>query len=267
MASIIQRFDLSLVDPSYTLDYQQSITIKPKNFRIRAAVRSDAAPHRLAASPSTPLQAAQGSPANSTAIGDAPVKPLYVLYGSNTGTSESFAQRIASDAVSYGKRNLIIIRVASKRLNYHLGFRSSLGTLDSAAEHIPTDGPVIIVTASFEGEPAGMSSFKVDSHVSCSTILSIMIVPDNAARFVDWLSHLNSNELAGVRYTVFGCGNHEWAQTYQRIPKLCDSLIDKHGGKRLLERGEGDAGDGSFFQVFDEYEIKLWEALAKVTYT
>lgn len=33
------------------------------------------------------------------------------------------------------------------------GFRSSLGTLDSATEHVPKDGPVIIVTASFEGMP------------------------------------------------------------------------------------------------------------------
>jgi hypothetical protein len=31
------------------------------------------------------------------------------------------------------------------------GFRSSLGTLDSVTEHLPRDGPVIIVTASFEG--------------------------------------------------------------------------------------------------------------------
>lgn len=31
------------------------------------------------------------------------------------------------------------------------GFRPSIGTLDSMAGHIPKDGPVIIVTASFEG--------------------------------------------------------------------------------------------------------------------
>ena len=32
-----------------------------------------------------------------------------------------------------------------------LGFRPSLGTMDSATERVPKDGPVIIVTASFEG--------------------------------------------------------------------------------------------------------------------
>jgi cytochrome P450/NADPH-cytochrome P450 reductase len=31
------------------------------------------------------------------------------------------------------------------------GFRATLGTLDSAVGHLPTDGPVVIVTASFEG--------------------------------------------------------------------------------------------------------------------
>jgi cytochrome P450/NADPH-cytochrome P450 reductase len=28
--------------------------------------------------------------------------PFYVLYGSNTGTSEAFAQRLANEAPSYG---------------------------------------------------------------------------------------------------------------------------------------------------------------------
>ena len=31
------------------------------------------------------------------------------------------------------------------------GFSAILGTLDSAVERLPTNGPVIIVTASFEG--------------------------------------------------------------------------------------------------------------------
>ena len=71
--------------------------------------------------------------------------------------------------------------------------------------------------------------------------------------------------LRGVSFTVFGCGNSDWVQTYQKIPKLCDELLEKHGGRRLLERGEGDASLGNFFQVFDEYQGKLWKTLSKVT--
>ena len=39
MASIIQKFDLEMVDPNYELEILQSLTIKPKNFRIKAKLR------------------------------------------------------------------------------------------------------------------------------------------------------------------------------------------------------------------------------------
>ncbi|CAE6484242.1 unnamed protein product [Rhizoctonia solani] len=62
---------------------------------------------------------------------------------------------------------------------------------------------------------------------------------------------------------LFGAGNHDWAQTYQRIPKLIDSLLEKKGAKRLLMRGEGDASRESFMRSFDQWEEQLWNALAK----
>lgn len=98
------------------------------------------------------------------------------------------------------------------------GFTAKLGTLDSAAMKLPTDGPVVIVTASYEGEP-----------------------PDNAAHFVKWLTGLDGKELEGVKYSVFGCGNRDWVNTFQRIPKLCDETIEQRGGQRLLARGEGSS--------------------------
>ena len=87
---------------------------------------------------------------------------------------------------------------------------------------------------------------------------------DNAGQFVEWLINLQGDELNEVRFAVFGCGNSDWVQTYQRIPTLCDEALGKHGGKRLLERGEGDASQGSFFGVFDEFEADLWKVLSRV---
>ncbi|KAJ7692444.1 cytochrome P450 [Mycena rosella] len=220
LATVIQRFDLSLVDPSYTLQIKQTITIKPKGLQIHARPRT--AKPVFYATPSANLKSANtpAEPAKSpVAAGN--LKPLYVLYGSNTGTSEVFAQRIASKASSYG-------------------FRGSIGTLDSAVGKVPADGPVIIVTASFEGQPA-----------------------DNAARFVDWLSHIEGTQLSGVRYAVFGCGNSDWTTTFQAIPKLCDSLFAKNGARRLVPLGAGDASNAEFFQAFDDFEAKLWETLVK----
>jgi cytochrome P450/NADPH-cytochrome P450 reductase len=87
---------------------------------------------------------------------------------------------------------------------------------------------------------------------------------DNAGHFVNWLESLEGNELAGVRFGVFGCGNREWVQTYQRIPELCDKLLEQRGGNRLLHRGVGDASEENFFQVFEEFESNLWKVLCKV---
>lgn len=86
---------------------------------------------------------------------------------------------------------------------------------------------------------------------------------DNAARFVDWLRHVEGAPLAGVRYTVFGCGNSDWTTTYQAIPKLCDSLFEKSGATRIIDLSTGDASTAVFFQVFDDFEAKLWGTLAK----
>ena len=137
IATIFQRFDLVFDDPSYTLRIKQTVTIKPDGFYIRAYPRKRSA--RLYTTPSSAKLPAQinrvaAAPTSASASPDMSGKtPLYILYGSNSGTCETFAQRIASDAPAHG-------------------FRPSIGTLDSAAEKIPSHGPVVIITASFEGK-------------------------------------------------------------------------------------------------------------------
>ncbi|KAK7685349.1 hypothetical protein QCA50_011713 [Cerrena zonata] len=224
LVAILQRFDLVMDDPTYTLQLKQTLTIKPKDFYIHAIPRNDKP--KMTVSPSTITSQAMGTPSGITSTPaqsiNEPRQPLYVLYGSNTGSSEAFAQRIASDAPSYG-------------------FQARIGTLDSAKDRIMTNGPTIIVTASFEGEPA-----------------------DNAQQFVSWLTDLRGEELKGIRYAVFGCGNRDWVATYQKIPTLIDTVAAEHGAERLLDRGAGDAGASDFFESFDKWETDLWAALAKV---
>jgi cytochrome P450/NADPH-cytochrome P450 reductase len=122
------------------------------------------------------------------------------------------------------------------------GFHARVVTLDSIESKIPTDGPVIIFTASYEGEPA-----------------------DNAGRFVETLKRTRKGELAKVQFAVFGCGHHDWVQTYQKIPTLVDDLLCNCGGQRLLERAAADSGADDFFDVFDSWVPNLWEALGTVS--
>ncbi len=114
LTSVIQKFDLSLADPSYTLQISQALTIKPKDLKIHAKLRTNG-PHissvsavgikRVYDGPDVTPHPHITGPADSKA-------PLYVLYGSNTGTSEAFAQRIASEAATYSqcqmKRRMMI---------------------------------------------------------------------------------------------------------------------------------------------------------------
>jgi cytochrome P450/NADPH-cytochrome P450 reductase len=62
------------------------------------------------------------------------MKPMHIFYGSNTGTCEAFARRLADDASGYG-------------------FEAQTTSLDSATQNIPKDDPVVFITASYEGQP------------------------------------------------------------------------------------------------------------------
>jgi cytochrome P450/NADPH-cytochrome P450 reductase len=88
---------------------------------------------------------------------------------------------------------------------------------------------------------------------------------DNAAYFFKWLNSLQGHSpLSNIKYAVFGCGNRDWAQTYQRIPRIIDELITKNGGKALVPRGEGNVGGSEMFNDFDKWEENLFKKLTEV---
>ena len=74
--------------------------------------------------------------------------------------------------------------------------------------------------------------------------------PDNATQFAKWLGgDLPKAAFAKVRYAVFGCGNSDWAATYQSVPRMIDEQLAAHGARSVYARGEGDARsdlDGQF---------------------
>lgn len=174
LALLMQNFNFVMHNPNYDLKISQTLTIKPKDFYIRAILREGLTPAILEArmagsftgrSPSQPVPNAQettNEPDRSK--GAQKSVGLAVYYGSNSGTCEFMAQRLASDAAAHG-------------------FTATVDSLDTARESLPTDRPVIIITSSYEGQP-----------------------PHNAALFVDWLTNLKSNELQNVSYAVYGCG-------------------------------------------------------------
>lgn len=105
-----------------------------------------------------------------TKTGDEAKKKMLILFGSNSGTCESLASSLALGIPTHG-------------------FTPEVHPLDFNVGSLPKDKPVVILTASYEGEP-----------------------PDNAAHFVEWLRSLTGSELKGVQYAVFGCGHRKYGK-------------------------------------------------------
>ncbi|KAK8240055.1 cytochrome P450 [Phyllosticta capitalensis] len=224
VAMLMQNFNFQLDDPQYNLKFKQTLTIKPKDFMMRATLRHGLNPTTLehalnGTSASTPNPTRPVTP-NPNGVQKSGI-PLSVFYGSNTGTCEALARRLAGDAPSHGFQV------------------KTVDSLDSANQNLPKDHPVAIITASYEGQP-----------------------PDNAAHFVAWLENLKGSELKGVNYSVFGCGHHDWATTFHRIPKLVDRVLEERGGKRVAVLGTADAAAGDVFTDFEKWEDEVfWTAM------
>lgn len=102
----MQRFTFVMDDPSYNLHLKQTLTIKPHDFYIHAIPRTDKKSIIPVSIPSSTLLRTHNRDADAASTAYASgvdKKPMYVLYGSNTGTSESFAQQIASSSYKHGK--------------------------------------------------------------------------------------------------------------------------------------------------------------------
>ena len=132
LASVLQRFELSKADPGYQLRIKETLTLKPEGFFIKAKRRdiiiereAKSLAHESLATVKS-VEQRRGETANRI--------PIRVLYGSNSGSSEAFAQRIATDAKVKG-------------------YGSSIDRRDTAVENLPREGAVVIVTASYEGKP------------------------------------------------------------------------------------------------------------------
>jgi cytochrome P450 / NADPH-cytochrome P450 reductase len=219
LSMILQRFDLVLDDPNYQLKISETLTLKPAGLHIRAKARHHGGLLSRASRVATPRRQKPVGSAR-VAAPSGPRTPLMILFGSNAGSCEAFANRIANDATGNG-------------------FDANVAPLDGAVEQLPHQGALIVVTASYEGQP-----------------------PDNARQFVPYLEALGPGDLKGLRFAVFGCGDRQWARTYQAIPKRVDAALENAGATRLLPRGESDSG-GDFFGTFDEWYAKLWPALAE----
>jgi cytochrome P450/NADPH-cytochrome P450 reductase len=126
LAMVLHRFELE-GEPGYELGTVHTLTVKPRALKARVRPRT---PERHSTEVvESPATKSDESPVE---VLDAGAR-LTVLFGSNMGTAESFASRLADAADARG----IEVHVAP---------------LDSVAQELP-NGPLAIVTSTYNGHP------------------------------------------------------------------------------------------------------------------
>jgi cytochrome P450/NADPH-cytochrome P450 reductase len=229
LGMLLQQFEF--IDYSgYQMKLKQGPGLRPEGFNIQVRRRAHAHPVMVAVPSSLPIAApvsagAAPSPAKEKIQVKAHHTPLFVLFGSNLGTSEGIAQRIGDDARDRG-------------------FTTAVAPLDDVIDRInerPSDCALVVVTSSYNGHP-----------------------PDNATKFYDWLQNptTSAGTLKGVRYTIFGCGNRQWSSTYQAVPTFMDQALERLGAQRAYKLGAGDA-NGDLDGMFQSWYQQLWPAMAQ----
>lgn len=224
VAMLLQAFQFTKNSPSYRLQIKTTLTIKPQDFLMNARVRDPDFLERAGVSLGVESSTLQRKDHEKQEIATKHGSPLLVAYGSNTGTCEALANELASSAPEHG-------------------FSAKVASLDSVTSALPRDVPIVILTASYEGQP-----------------------PDNAAHFVEWIKCASPSDIKDVKFSVFGVGNKEWRATYQKIPKVVDDALGNAGAGRITDRVAADVGQGNIFDTFNDWQDnQLWPALSKLT--
>ncbi|MFD9903383.1 cytochrome P450 [Streptomyces sp. NPDC059063] len=212
LGMLIHRYRF-LDHAGYRLDIKETLTLKPEGFTLTLARRTAEDRPPLATPPAAERAPRQALPARAAAGAT-----LTVLHGSNFGTCRGFAEELAED---FGR----------------LGFAVTLAPLDDHAAKLPAESPVVIVAASYNGQPT-----------------------DDAGAFVSWLADAAPGTADGLRHAVLGVGDRNWAATYQRVPTLIDDRLTALGARRLIDRHEADAS-GDLMGAVTRFTAALRTAL------
>lgn len=154
-------------------------------------------------------------------------KNCVIFYGSQTGTAENFASRLAKEGAE------------------RFGLRTMIADLDDYDYddliRWDTDIVVFFILATYgEGEPT-----------------------DNAVRFYDTISAfpIDDSLLSSLRYAGFGLGNDTY-EHYNAMIRNVDTALAKRGAVRVGKIGEGNDGAGTMEDDFLAWKEEAWTALS-----
>lgn len=160
-------------------------------------------------------------------------KNCIIFYGSQTGTAEDYASRLAKE----GKSRFGLETMVADLEEY------DFDNMDT----VPEDKIVMFVLATYgEGEPT-----------------------DNAVEFYEFVtgedatfSESNEPALGNLNYVAFGLGNNTY-EHYNSMVRNVDKALTKFGAHRIGDAGEGDDGAGTMEEDFLAWKDPMWAALAE----
>lgn len=152
---------------------------------------------------------------------------VVVFYGSQTGTAEDLANRLAKDAQRYGMNKGFALDPEECDVEE----LSRLSEIDNAL--------VIFCLATYgEGDPT-----------------------DNAQELHEFLQRGDA-DLSGVRYAVFGLGNKTY-EHFNAMGTFVDKRLADMGAQRVYELGLGD-DDGNLEEDFMLWRENFWPAVCEL---
>nr|OQO24117.1 NADPH--cytochrome P450 reductase [Rachicladosporium sp. CCFEE 5018] len=160
-------------------------------------------------------------------------KNCVVFYGSQTGTAEDYASRLAKEGSS------------------RFGLKTMTADLEEYdyenLDQFPDDKVAMFVLATYgEGEPT-----------------------DNAVEFYEFFSgeeisfseKADEQPLQSLKYVAFGLGNNTY-EHYNSMVRNVSKYFDRLGAKRIGTAGEGDDGAGTMEEDFLAWKEPMWLALS-----
>ncbi|KAK8377081.1 hypothetical protein O3P69_013617 [Scylla paramamosain] len=151
---------------------------------------------------------------------------VIVFYGSQTGTAEEFAGRLAKEATRFGMKGMVADPEECDM--------NELAQLTEIDNHLA----IFCVATYGEGDPT-----------------------DNAQEFYEFLQN-GDEQLDGMQYTVFGLGNKTY-EHYNAMAKYVDKRLGELGAKRLFELGMGD-DDANMEDDFITWKDAMWPKVCEV---
>lgn len=147
-------------------------------------------------------------------------RSLVVFYGSQTGTAEEFAGRLAKEGIRYRLKGMVADpEECDMEELLHL-------------KDIPNSLAVFCLATYGEGDPT-----------------------DNAMEFYEWITNGDA-DLTGLNYSVFGLGNKTY-EHYNKVAIYVDKRLEELGANRVFELGLGD-DDANIEDDFITWKDRFW---------